>query len=67
MDDRAESKLAGQLRILEAKVDDIKAELERRPTRWEVRFLVVVSAAAVSQLIPLGDVGQAAMQAVPWL
>lgn len=42
----------------------IDAKLEKVPTRWEVRFLIVVGFLG-AQLVPAGDIAKAALSSLP--
>lgn len=39
---------------------ELKAELEKLPTRWEVRFLILAGFIG-AQLVPAADIAQAAL------
>jgi hypothetical protein len=39
---------------------ELKAELDKMPTRWEVRFLILAGMIA-SQVIPAGDIARATL------
>ena len=44
---------------------ELKAELEKLPTRWEVRFLIVAGMIG-AQFAPVHDAANAAIQALPF-
>lgn len=43
---------------------ELKDELEKLPSRWEVRFLIVAGMVA-SQIIPAADIAHAAVRILP--
>jgi hypothetical protein len=43
---------------------ELKEELDRLPTRWEMRFLILAGMIA-SQIIPASDIAQAAFGMLP--
>lgn len=49
---------------LDKKLDEVKADVEKLPTRYEVRFLILAAFIA-SQLVPATDIAKAAIGAIP--
>jgi hypothetical protein len=49
---------------LAAHIVSIDERLQRTPTRWEVRFLILAGFIA-SQLVPTGDIARAALALIP--
>lgn len=43
---------------------ELKAEIEKIPTRWEVRFLIALAVVA-NQIVPAGDIARAALEVIP--
>ncbi len=44
--------------------EELKAELDKLPTRWEVRFLIVAGLIA-AQVLPAADIARAAVELIP--
>lgn len=43
---------------------ELKAELDKLPTRWEVRFLILIGFVG-AQLVPASEIARAAVSVLP--